>query len=174
MNNHSPSARWSRLQEIASDLADAESLDEVIQVIRISARTVAGADGITFVRREGDFVHYVAEDAIGPLWSGQSFPIASCISGIAMLAREPVIIPDVFADPRVPHRAYEPTFVKSMAMFPVGVDQMPAAIGAYWSRPGNIDEDTIDILAALAKTTGATLDALGVIVTPPALPPAPR
>ena len=166
------SDRWNRLQEIAADLADAESLDEVIHVIRISARMVAGADGITFVRREGDFVHYVAEDAIAPLWRGQSFPIASCISGIAMLAREPVIIPDVFADPRVPHQAYEPTFVKSMAMFPVGMDLMPAAIGAYWSRAGNVDEDTIAILAALAKTTGATLDALGLIVTPPASPPA--
>lgn len=174
MNDPISIARWSRLQEVIADLADAESLDEVIQVIRISARMVAGADGITFVRREGDFVHYVAEDAIGPLWSGQSFPITSCISGIAMLARQPVIIPDVFADPRVPHRAYEPTFVKSMAMFPVGIDHMPAAIGAYWSRAGNIDEDTIDILAALAKTTGTTIDALGVVATPPASPPAPR
>lgn len=174
MNDPNSSGRWSRLKEVVADVTDAESLEEVIQVIRISARAVAGADGITFVRREGDFVHYVAEDAISPLWSGQSFPINSCISGIAMLAREPVIISDVFADPRVPHQAYEPTFVKSMAMFPVGVDQMPAAIGAYWSRAGNIDDDTIAILAALAKATGTALHALGVIVTPPALPQALR
>lgn len=146
----------------------------MIQLIRISARMIAGADGITFVRREGEFVHYVAEDAISPLWSGQSFPIVSCISGIAMLSCQPVIIPDVFADPRVPHQAYEPTFVKSMAMFPVGMGQMQAAIGAYWSRAGNIDVDTIDILAALAKTTSSTLDTLGVIVTPPSPPPALR
>src|SRR3546814_10742465 len=91
-----------------------------------------------------------------------------------MLARQPVISPDVFADTRVPYQAYAPTCVKSMAMFPVGVDQMPAAIGAYWSRVGTIDDDTIAILDALAKTTGTTLDALGLIVTPPALPPAPR
>ena len=174
MNDPNSSGRWSRLKEVVADVTDAESLDEVIQLIRISARAVAGADGITFVRREGDFVHYVAEDAIGPLWSGQRFPINSCISGIAMLTREPIIIPDVFADPRVPHQAYEPTFVKSMAMFPVGMDQMPGAIGAYWSRTGSIDDDTIAILAALAKATGTTLHALGVVVTRPALPQALR
>jgi GAF domain-containing protein len=153
-------ARWNRLREVIESLQEADSIEEIVQTIRISARMIAGADGITFVRREGDFVHYIAEDAISPLWSGQRFSIESCISGIAMLTREPVVIPDVFADPRVPHAAYEPTFVKSMAMFPVGVDEKRAAIGAYWSRAGRIDRDTIDLLASLARSTELALEAL--------------
>ena len=152
--------RWERLRQMASDLVFADSMEEVVQTIRISARAIAGADGITFVRREGDFVHYIAEDAIGPLWTGQRFPIESCISGIAMLSGEPVVIPDVFIDPRVPHQAYEPTFVKSMAMFPVGRETKLAAIGAYWSRTGHIDADTIELLSSLATTTAAVLKAL--------------
>ncbi len=161
MPDITPLTRWSRLRQVIADLGDADSIEEVVQTVRISARTIAGADGITFVRREGEFVHYVAEDAIGPLWTGQRFPIQSCISGIAMLTANPVVIPDVFADPRVPHQAYEPTFVKSMAMFPIGVEEKLAAIGAYWSRTGNIDNDTIDLLATLARTTAAVLDVIG-------------
>jgi GAF domain-containing protein len=122
-------ARWSKLEQVIEDLKEADSIEEVVQTIRISARAIAGADGIAFVRREGDHVHYVTEDAIGPLWTGQHFPIESCISGIAMITGEPVVIPDVFADPRVPHAAYEPTFVKSMAMFPLGLNGKVAAIG---------------------------------------------
>ena len=152
--------RRNRLREVIGDLGLADSVDEVVQIIRISARMIAGADGITFVRREGEFVHYVAEDAIAPLWTGQRFPIGSCISGLAMLAREPITIPDVFADPRVPHAAYEPTFVKSMAMVPLGITEKHAAIGAYWNRAGKIDADTIELLSALAQAAALALEAL--------------
>jgi GAF domain-containing protein len=152
--------RWKRLREVIRDLGDADSIEEVVHIIRISARRIAGADGITFVRREGDFVRYVAEDAVSPLWTGQRFPIDSCISGIAMLTQSPIAIPDVFADPRVPHQAYEPTFVKSMAMVPIGVNAKVAAIGAYWSRTGQIDDDTIGLLVTLARATAAVLEAL--------------
>jgi two-component system CheB/CheR fusion protein len=80
-----------------------------------------------------------------------------------MLARRPVIIPDVFADPRVPHYAYEPTFVKSMAMFPVGVEEPVAAIGAYWETKGEIDSETINLFSALARSAAAVLDNLEVV-----------
>ena len=156
-------ARWSRLGELMRMLNSAESIDEAVQTIRISARAIAGADGITIVLREGDRVHYVAEDAIGPLWTGQRFPADSCISGIAMMTRAPVIIPNVFLDPRVPHDAYRPTFVNSMAMFPVGVGEPVAAIGAYWSRPGEIESETIDLLATLARSAAAIFDSLATI-----------
>lgn len=146
--------RWDKLGRLIELLATAESLEEAVQTIRFSARAVVGADGITIVRREGDTVHYVAEDSIAPLWAGQSFLAESCISGIAMMSRSPVVIGDVFTDPRVPHKAYEPTFVKSMAMFPVGSDEPMAAIGAYWSRAGEIDPETLELLASLARSAG--------------------
>jgi GAF domain-containing protein len=160
LNDVTSKTRWDRLKEVIDGLGTADSMEEIVQTIRISARTIAGADGITFVRREGEFVHYVAEDAVSPLWSGQRFPIQACISGIAILTRAPVIIPDVFADPRVPHAAYEPTFVKSMAMFPLGVSEKRAAIGAYWARSGHIDDDTIKLLGTLAQFIGLALETL--------------
>lgn len=152
--------RWERLEELVEALGDADSLEEIIQVIRISARGIVGAEGITIVKREGDMVHYVAEDAVSPLWTGQCFPITACISGLAMLARHAIIIPDVFADPRVPHAAYEPTFVKSMAMFPVGLDDPVAAVGAYWARTGEIDGETIELMLSATRSMGTLIGAL--------------
>lgn len=160
MSNITSLARWGRLSEVIKDLSAATSIEHIVQIIRFSARAIASADGITVVRREGAFVHYIAEDAVSPLWASHRFPIESCVSGLAMLSRKPVIIPDVFADPRVPHYAYEPTFVKSMAMFPVGVDEPVAAIGAYWRQTGEIDAETIDLIASLARSAAAVLDNL--------------
>lgn len=163
VSNISSLERWSRLGELIKMLNMAESIEEAVETIRFSARSIAGADGITIVLREDDMVHYIAEDAVGPLWTGQRFPADSCISGIAMRTGAPVVIPNVFLDDRVPHEAYRPTFVNSMAMFPVGVAEPIAAIGAYWSRPGEADGETIDLLTTLARSAAAIFDALDAI-----------
>src|SRR5262249_56843927 len=54
--------------------------------------------------------------AIAPLWKGQRFPMSACISGWSMLNRCPAVISDIYADSRIPHDAYRPTFVKSLVM----------------------------------------------------------
>ena len=101
----------------------ATSEEEVLEMLRDSARAIALSDGVAVVRRYGDQVAYVGEDAITPLWTGQRFPIHTCISGLAMLARQPILIPDILKDPRVPLNAYLSTFVRSMAMFPIGTGE---------------------------------------------------
>lgn len=115
-------------------LSLARGLDEIMAVVRSHVRSLIGADGITFVLREGDKCHYADEDAITPLWKGQRFPAEACISGWAMSRREVVVIEDIYADDRIPHAAYRPTFVKSLAMVPVRMEDPVAAIGAYWAR----------------------------------------
>lgn len=162
MNEAENQDRWGRLVDSIDRLSEARSEDAVIGIIRSSARLIAGADGITFVRREGDRVAYIAEDAISPLWTGQRFPILKCISGIAMVERRPVIIPDIRVDPRVPLNAYLATFVQSMAMFPVGVDEPVASIGAYWREAGEVDAEAIELMTALARSTAAVMDTLFV------------
>lgn len=140
------------------DLAAARSEAQIVTVFRRSARMIAGADGITMIRREGDRVHYIAEDAIGPLWSGQDFPIEACISGIAMLENQPIIIPDIYADPRVPIEAYRPTFVRSMAMLPIGHSAPKWAMGAYWSTVGAPAEEAMMLLGSLARAAASSFE----------------
>jgi hypothetical protein len=80
-----------------------------------------------------------------------------------MLNRQPVIIPDIHADPRVPLSAYLSTFVQSMAMFPVGIGEPVAAIGAYWGETGEIDPGAIRLMSALARSVSAVLETIEVM-----------
>ncbi len=144
-------AKWVALMSAIEKLAGAETIDEVTEIVRDTARGVSGAEGITFVRLLNDRCNYVAEDATGPLWEGQNFPKEHCVSGWAMMHGEVTIIPDIFDDPRVPVAAYQETFVRSMVMTPVGPKPAPAAIGAYWSEEGRPNEETLTLLQLLAR-----------------------
>jgi hypothetical protein len=144
--------RRRRLIHALSNLSLVRSLPELVDALRASARKVAGSDGITIIRREGERVAYIAEDAQTPLWTGHDFPIDACISGLAMLENRPILIPDIYADARVPHAAYAPTFVKSMAMFPIGSGEPQMAMGAYWGSAGPIDPEAVSLLSSLART----------------------
>lgn len=62
-------------------LAGASAIEDVVEVVRLTARKLIGADGIAVILREGETCHYVEEDALGPLWKGQHFPMIACVSG---------------------------------------------------------------------------------------------
>ena len=148
----------SRFLPIRAQLAEAQTLAEVLAVLRAAARPLTGADGVTIVLREGNLCYYAEENAIGPLWKGRRFPINECVSGWAMLNRRQVVIPDVYEDPRVPLSAYEPTFVRAMAMVPIGVDRPIGAIGAYWSTVHQASADEISTLQTLSEWANEALD----------------
>lgn len=143
-------------------LRRATTLAAVQVAVRSGARRVTHADGATFVLREDDQCFYADEDAMSPLWKGQRFPIASCVSGWAMLNHDVAIVPDITKDPRIPHDAYRPTFVKSLVMVPVGTREPIAAIGVYWSRLHRAGEAELCRLRRLADETAAALTRVGL------------
>lgn len=149
-----------------SDLKSADSIARVGEVVRSAARRLASADGATFVLRDRDFCFYADEDAIGPLWKGQRFPIRDCISGWAMLHKEAVRIADISLDERVPLAAYRPTFVRSLVMVPIRAADPLGAIGAYWAGVGSANQAAIDALATLADATGDAIDRIGLANAP--------
>ena len=128
-----------------------------MDVLRECARRVTGADGITVVLRDGDLCHYVEEDAIGPLWKGRRFPMETCISGWCMLHREQVVVPDIYVDPRIPHEAYRPTFVRSLAMTPIRSEDPIGAIGAYWARYHEASPVELEVLQALGDSAALAI-----------------
>ena len=137
-------------------LSTAHDVERVALVLRRVARSLVGAEGITFVLRDGAFCHYVEEDAIAPLWKGQRFPVNECISGWVMSHDVPVLIADIYADTRVPHEAYRTTFVRSMAMVPIGRPSI-GAIGAYWARPREVSPSEVEMLQAMADSVALAL-----------------
>jgi len=141
-------------------LAAADSLEDIIEIVRTTARDISGADGVTFVLRDGDLCHYVEEDAIGPLWKGKRFPLTSCISGWCMLNDRPAVSPDIYDDERIPQDAYRPTFVKSLVMVPVRTSEPIAAIGSYWAKARDFSKTEVEVLEALGRSTAAAIAAV--------------
>jgi GAF domain-containing protein len=139
----------------------AARLEDVQMLVRSAAREVADAQGATVVLREGDRCFYADEDSISPLWKGQRFPIHECISGWAMLHDQPAAVPDILADDRIPLDAYLPTFVRSLAMVPMG--HPPAgAVGVYWDTRHAASPDLLTALQVLADAAAAAVARIGL------------
>jgi len=152
-----------KLLEAAQDrLSVAGSLEEIIAIVRSTARSVCSADGVTFVLRDEGKCHYVEEDAIGPLWKGQKFPMETCISGWCMMNKQTAAIEDIFVDDRIPHDVYRKTFVNSLVMVPVGGDAPVAAMGTYWREKRAFTEHDV---AAVEKLAAAVSGAMRRIAT---------
>jgi GAF domain-containing protein len=139
-------------------LSTAATIDNVTTIVKTTARRVTGADGACFVLRDGDRCYYVDEDAIGPLWKGKRFPLEACISGWVMLNRQPVLIPDIYLDPRIPHDAYRPTFVRSLAVVPIRSLGPVGAIGVYWAGIACPTPVQVRWLQSLADSTALALE----------------
>jgi putative two-component system response regulator len=152
------------LVEAIQRLSLTRSVPEIQEVVRTAARRLTGADGATFVLRDADRCHYADEDAISPLWKGRRFPMSICISGWTMLNRRPVAIPDIYADDRIPHDAYRPTFVRSLAMVPIRRLDPVGAIGNYWADHHDPSDREINLLQALADSTAVALENVRILV----------
>lgn len=158
-----PVATLRRLVRAVTDLAAARDITSIVDIVRHAARELVNADGATFVLRDRAQCYYVDEDAIEPLWRGMRFPLEACISGWAMIHGEQVIIPDIYLDSRIPHEAYRPTFVHSLAMTPIRTSEPVGAIGTYWADDHHTTPAEAGVLQALADSTAVALESVRVL-----------
>jgi GAF domain-containing protein len=156
----------SELQASVIQLSAATTLATVAAVVRTAARRITGAEGATFVLRDNGMCFYADEDAIAPLWKGQRFPMAQCISGWAMLNRQPATVPDIERDARIPSDVYRSTFVRSLVMVPIRRADPLGAIGAYWSTVREPAGEEIAALEQLAEASADVIDRLGMDSAP--------
>lgn len=146
------------LIDAVEKLAGAGHIDDVVATLRATARRLIGADGIAVILRDSEQCWYVEEDAVRPLWKGQKFPLASCISGWAMLHRQTVVIEDIRKDDRIPQDLYRDTFVRSLLMVPVRSNDPIGAIGAYWSECYRANPEEVRTLERLARATATAME----------------
>ncbi len=149
---------YPKLVGVISELANSRTMNDIMRIVRRSARELAGSDGATFVLRDDDSCYYADEDAVSPLWKGRRFPITSCISGFAMLHKEVVAIKDISVDERVPQDVYQETFVKSLVIVPIKIKDPIGAIGNYWATPHEATAEEIEVLQALAEVVAVTIE----------------
>lgn len=146
------------LLHAVQELSLARDMPSVQEIVRHAARQLTGCDGATFVLRDGACCHYADEDAIAPLWKGKRFPLETCISGWTMLNSQQAVIPDIYVDPRIPHDAYRPTFVKSLVMVPIRTRDPIGAIGNYWAEQRHPSREEVRLLQALADSTSIAIE----------------
>lgn len=146
-------------QQYAAALAAATSVAELSAVVRGTARSWLQADGATVVLRDGDQCFYADEDAIAPLWKGQRFAMETCISGWAMRHGAQAAVPDIRRDARIPLNAYLPTFVRSLAMTPLGEPPV-GAVGVYWAINHQATPDELELLRGIVATAWGALQRL--------------
>lgn len=163
MNN--TAEQFKKLVTAVQDLSLARSLDDVMQIVRLAARDLTGADGATFVLRDGNLCYYADENAIAPLWKGKRFPMETCISGWAMVHKHSVAIEDIYQDSRIPQDAYRPTFVKSLAMVPIRTKDPVGAIGNYWANQHLATTQELELLQALADSASIAIEHVQLIET---------
>jgi hypothetical protein len=140
----------------AADLRSVRGIEDVADAVRSTARRWLAAEGATFVLRDGDQCYYADEDAVAPLWKGERFPLDQCISGWAMTRGEQAVVSDITVDDRIPLAAYQPTFVRSLVMTPIGLPPV-AAVGVYWAVDRVPTAEECRLLRVLAEHTGAAL-----------------
>ena len=150
------------LVDTVQKLSLARDIKQVMHIVRSVARQLTGADGATFVLRDGDLCYYADEDAISPLWKGSRFPMKICISGWVMLNKQPAVIEDIYVDDRIPADAYRPTFVKSLAMVPIRTIDPIGAIGNYWDRTRQPTDEEVAMLQSLADITAVSIENIEV------------
>ena len=151
------------LVQVVQELSLARDVAAVQDITRRAARALTGADGATFVLRDDDKCFYADEDAIAPLWKGLRFPLESCISGWSMIHRQAVVIEDIYADDRIPHEAYRPTFVQSLAMVPIRSTDPLGAIGNYWAKRHRPTPEEVALLQALADSTAVAMENISTL-----------
>jgi GAF domain-containing protein len=132
----------------------AKDLASLMAATRTWSQQLTGADGVSFILWDGDTSYYADEEATAPLWKGEP---DSCMSGWAMRQRESVIIPDVYADSRVPQDVYRQTFVRSMLIAPVRKSDPVGAIAAYWRVACAPTLAHVQLIELLAEATAVRL-----------------
>jgi diguanylate cyclase (GGDEF)-like protein len=151
-------AGMERLIELVQELSFARDLPTIQRVVLATARELTQADGAAFVLRVGNDCYYADENAIGPLWKGQRFPMDHCISGWSMRNGKPAVIEDVYQDERIPIEAYRPTFVKSLAIVPIRTRDPVGAIASLWAKQHRASAREMRLLQALADSTAAAME----------------
>jgi signal transduction histidine kinase len=153
-----------QLVSVVQRLSLARSMQSIMEIVRHAARSIVGADGATFILREGDNCYYAEEDAIGPLFKGRRFAATDCAGGWAMLNRQPAVIKDIRQDARVAPETYAGTFVQSMVTMPIRTLAPIGAIGVYWARPHRATSEELDLLQSLADSTSVAIESADLLV----------
>jgi putative two-component system response regulator len=156
MSDHIPEFISPDIDDVRERLREVRDIEAILEMVRSTGRQICKSDGITFAFKKDDLCYCAEEDAIEPLWKGQSFPLDITVSGWSMRSGEIAVIEDVSIDPRISREVYARKFIKSLIMVPVGGRNF-AAMGAYWKDKRLFTAMEITTVKIFSTVVGAAL-----------------
>jgi signal transduction histidine kinase len=151
-----------KLLNAIGQLSQACNLPLLMSIVCKASRILTGADGASFVLREGEVCMYADEEAIAPLWKGEKIAAQACISGWAMAHCQPAVVEDTRRDARTPAQTYARTFARSAVCVPVRSKDPIGAIEVCWSTTGLRESWEIRLLQSLADAAAVAMEHLRV------------
>ncbi|MFT3925797.1 MAG: ATP-binding protein [Myxococcales bacterium] len=150
------------LIETIRALSGTRSAAAIADVVRKAAAKLVGADGTSFLLREGDAVVCVDEECIEPSWRGKLFPLSECVAATVLEHGEQIAIPDLYADPRINQDNFRGTNVRGLVLTPVRGNPCVALIAAFWSHTHGPSEGELLLLQDLADATAVATENAGL------------
>ena len=155
-------AAMEHLVGVVQALSHARDVPGIARIVGDAARELTGADGATFILRDGDECRCVEQTGAEQIWKGQRYPMASTVTGRAMETRQPVVIEDVNNHPWIKPGAYTPEMARSLTAVPIRRSDPLGAIATYWARSHIPSPEEIKVLQALADVTAVAWENVGL------------
>ena len=146
-----------RLVKVTQELPRCRDMEAVISAVCRAARGLSGSDAAVLVLREGELCHVIGEDAATPYWKGRRFELKESVSGWVMEHMQPVVLDDI-NDPRVSPTIYRTTYVKSMAVVPLGRPEAIGTLSNLWRGRHRPSDDEVKLMGMLADAAAAALE----------------
>lgn len=139
-------------------------LEAFLTEVLLQTQRLVSFDFGWLLLREGDSVRIRATDEAHQADVGMVFPIADCISGLSLLRREPISIPDLTRMPEALQRVYKPSRVteprmRSELVVPlmIGEDAV-GALNIESRLPGAFTPHQIALLRLLADHVALAIE----------------
>jgi len=123
---------------VANTLVTLTGLDEPHAVMALACRaacSLIGANGASFILRDGPFFHHAERSGIAPAWQGVRFAPDEAPAGKVLAEGAPCFIPDSHADENA--TLYRPAGIGSLMIIPLPAQAMEAA-DAMRARPSAV------------------------------------
>lgn len=147
---------------VVQALSQARDISAIARIVGDAARELTGADGATFVLRDGDECRCVEQTGADQNWKGKRYPIESTVTGRAMETGRPVVIEDVNDHPWIKPGTFSAGMTHSLAVVPIRRTDPLGAIATSWAMHHIPSAEELVILQALADVTAVAWENVGL------------
>ncbi|MBN1608601.1 MAG: PAS domain-containing protein [Polyangiaceae bacterium] len=155
-----------QLEQVAravQELSRARSVECIVELVCRAARSLTDSDGAAVAFREGHSCRYLDENAVEPLWKGQQFELEGDVVGFAIEQRQCAFIGDIHTDERFSRDRFRSTFVHSVLVVPLGLDEPVGTVEALWATAHHGSADETGLLRVIANAAYVALENVRVL-----------